>query len=103
MVAIFDPLQRPQNERTDLDVAVGTRAELADNDAAVARHDAAVKSLKEQIEALDSVVRERYFRSGETKLPRAKRTGAPAKSAGCGRQSHGGADSTGEGNSETVR
>jgi hypothetical protein len=70
MVAIFDPLQRPQNERNDLDVAVGTRAELADNDAAVARHDAAVKSLKEQIESLDNVVRERYFRSGESKLPR---------------------------------
>ena len=70
MLAIFEPLKRPQNERIDLDVAVGTRAELADYDAAVARHDAAVKSLKEQMAQLDDLVRERYFVAGRTKLPR---------------------------------
>src|SRR6516162_940075 len=29
MVAIFDPLQRPQNGRTELDLPAGTRAEIA--------------------------------------------------------------------------
>jgi hypothetical protein len=70
MLSIFEPLQRPQNDRIDLDLAVGTRAELADNDAAVARHDAAVAALKEQIASLDTLVRERYFGIGQTKLPR---------------------------------
>jgi hypothetical protein len=70
MLAIFEPLKRPQNDRIDLDLAVGTRVELANNDAAVARHEAAVKSLKEQIALLDGVVRERNFLAGQTRIPR---------------------------------
>jgi hypothetical protein len=68
MLAIFDPLKRPQNGRTDLDVPVGTRDEISSERAAVARHEAAVKSLTEQVQALDDQVLERFFRSGRTNL-----------------------------------
>jgi hypothetical protein len=68
MLAIFDPLQRPQLGRTDLDVAVGTPSELDSYDAAVARHDAALVALKGQLKSLDDRVRERHFESGQTKL-----------------------------------
>jgi hypothetical protein len=69
ILAIFEPLKRPQLGRIDLDVAVGTPAELASDQAAVARHEAALAAVKAQLKSLDDLVRERYFESGETKLP----------------------------------
>ena len=69
MLAIFEPLKRPQLGRLDLDVAVGTPAELATDRAAVARHEAALAAVKAQLKALDDALRERYFESGQTKLP----------------------------------
>jgi len=68
MLAIFEPLKRPQNGRIDLDVAVGTRAELTVEAAAVKRHETALASLKEQLQALDDQVRDRHFREGMSKL-----------------------------------
>src|SRR5205807_2768125 len=59
-----------QDERVDLDVAVGTRKELAADAAAAARQEAALIALTHEINALDDLVCERYFALGETKLPR---------------------------------
>ena len=42
MLAVFEPLKRPQNDRTDLDRPVGTEAELAAIDAGIARADAEI-------------------------------------------------------------
>ena len=69
MLAHFEPLKRPQLGRLDLDVAVGTPAELDSDQAAVARHEAALAAVKAQLKALDDLVRERYFALGQTKLP----------------------------------
>ncbi|MBI3863480.1 MAG: DUF1549 domain-containing protein [Planctomycetia bacterium] len=69
MLAIFEPLKRPQLARIEFDVAVGTPAEMEADQAAVARHEAAVAAVKEQIKALEEVVRGRYFALGQTKLP----------------------------------
>jgi hypothetical protein len=89
MLAIFEPLKRPQLGRIDLDVAVGTPAELESDRAAVARHEAALAAVKAQLKALDYVIRERYFALGQTNLSRDayeahkltedKRTGAQDK------------------------
>ncbi|HLJ11123.1 MAG TPA: DUF1549 and DUF1553 domain-containing protein [Planctomycetaceae bacterium] len=70
MLAIFEPLKRPQKDRADLDVPVGTREELASYAAAAARQESALKALHDELQALDRVVRERYFASGPTKLAR---------------------------------
>ncbi len=74
MTAIFEPLKRPQDKRTDLDVLVGTKAELAAHHAAVKRHETAVATLKAQIGALDEHVRARFFAAGKTKLSSAALT-----------------------------
>ncbi len=68
MLAIFEPLRRPQNGRTDLVVPVGTRPEVAAELAAIDRHESALKALQDQTKSLDAQVRERYFRAGATKL-----------------------------------
>ena len=68
MLAIFEPLKRPQLGRIELDVAVGTAPELDLDQAAVARHEAALGAVKAQLKSLDDLVRERYFESGQTKL-----------------------------------
>jgi Protein of unknown function (DUF1553)/Protein of unknown function (DUF1549) len=44
MVAIFDPLQRPRRDRTELDLPIGTRAELMRQ----AERDAAILELRKQ-------------------------------------------------------
>ncbi|HTI49305.1 MAG TPA: DUF1549 and DUF1553 domain-containing protein [Planctomycetaceae bacterium] len=68
MLAFFEPLKRPQNGRTDLDLPVGTRQELADAEAAQARHEAVVKTLEAQIHALDDRVRDRFLQSGPSQI-----------------------------------
>ena len=61
MLAIFDPLERPRQDRTELDVEVGTPQELADHRATVARQQAALQVLQQQAEHLTAQVRNRYF------------------------------------------
>ncbi len=68
MVAIFEPLKRPQDKRADLDVQVGTREELTAYEAAQARHTTAVNTLKDQIAALDDHVRQRFLAAGKSEL-----------------------------------
>ena len=52
MLAVFEPLKRPQNDRTDLDRPVGTEAELAAYDASLARTDAEFAATWARIEGL---------------------------------------------------
>ncbi|RPI89681.1 MAG: DUF1549 domain-containing protein, partial [Planctomycetaceae bacterium] len=61
MLAVFDPLKRPQDGRKDLDVAVGTDRELKEHQAAAERQGAALRAVREQLAALDRQVRERYL------------------------------------------
>lgn len=68
MLAVFEPLKRPQREREDLDVPVGTRDEIANYSTALARRDAALQSLRDQLKALDDQVRERFFQTKPTQL-----------------------------------
>jgi hypothetical protein len=68
MLAVFEPLKRPQRDREDLDVPVGTRGEIANYSTALARRDAALQSLRDQLKALDDQVRERFFQTKPTQL-----------------------------------
>ena len=52
MLAVFEPLKRPQNGRTELDRPVGTEAELAAYEASLARNEADFAALWTRIEAL---------------------------------------------------
>ncbi len=53
MLAVFEPLKRPQFGRTDLDRAVGNAAELAAHEEAKARADTDSAALKKEIVALE--------------------------------------------------
>ncbi len=52
MLAVFEPLKRPQEGRTEMDRAVGTEAELAAYRAAVLRRNAERSKLWERVEGL---------------------------------------------------
>ena len=52
MLAVFEPLKRPQNGRTELDRPVGTEAELAAYQASLARTEADFAATWARIEAL---------------------------------------------------
>ena len=52
MLAVFQPLKRPQDDRTDLDVLVGTEAELAAYRAGLARSEAELARTWDRIERL---------------------------------------------------
>ncbi len=57
VLAVFEPLRRPQNDRADLDRPVGTAAELAAYRDGMARADAEVAVLEGQLNALKSSIR----------------------------------------------
>ncbi len=65
MVAVFNPLKRPQNGRTELTSPVGSPAELtrlAQSEADIARLETATQSLRQSL-------RDRWLKSGESRLP----------------------------------
>ena len=64
MVAIFDGLVRPQNGRTELDLPLGSRAELDE----VAKVESRIGPLEEQIEALKRGYWPAFLRSGKSEL-----------------------------------
>ncbi|MCY2965205.1 MAG: DUF1549 and DUF1553 domain-containing protein [Planctomycetota bacterium] len=67
-LSVFDPMKRPQEGRSDLDVAVGTDRELAEHKGAVARQEAAVQAVRQQLSLVTSQVRDRYFLGGPKRL-----------------------------------
>ncbi len=64
MVAVFDTLQRSQNGRTELDLPVGTREELA----RVAQRDEQIVKLQKRIEELRASFRTAFLGAGRSKL-----------------------------------
>ena len=82
MLAVFEPLVRPQNGRTELDRLVGTEAELAAYRRGLARADAEVARIWERIEALTRPEIGRLLASVEKSKdgkPGPKRTALPAE------------------------
>lgn len=69
MLAFFEPLKRPQNHRTDLDVPIGTPQEIAVFQQAQSRYEAALKEIEKQIQDLKHVVHQRFLENGRTSLP----------------------------------
>jgi hypothetical protein len=69
LLAVFEPLKRPQDGRTDLDRMVGTIAQIADYQAAVKRHDESIAALRNEVDATESTACRRLIGSGMLKLP----------------------------------
>lgn len=66
--AFFEPLQRPQNGRTDLDLPVGSPEEFATFNAAQSRYESALKGVQNQLQPLLDQVYQRHLNSGQSKL-----------------------------------
>jgi hypothetical protein len=80
MLAVFEPLKRPQNDRADLDRPVGTEAELAAYHASLARTDADFTATWARVEALIKPEIDRLLSPPENAKngnPAAKRTLLP--------------------------
>lgn len=69
MLAVFEPLKRPQNGRTDLDRMVGTDAELASYQTAKVAVERRLEEASKKIESARATIRERMFREKKTSLP----------------------------------
>jgi hypothetical protein len=69
VLAVFEPLRRPQNDRADLDVPVGGAAEVAAYREATAKIDAAVAAVRQRVAALGEAARQRVLDKGKTALP----------------------------------
>jgi hypothetical protein len=59
MLAVFAPLERPQEGRTEFDRIVGTPVEIEGFKAAKARADVVIKQLQDQLKAVQESVRQR--------------------------------------------
>jgi hypothetical protein len=68
LLAVFEPLKRPQEGRTDLDRMVGTEAELSTYRDTTARIDQQVAALNQQCDQLKTQVRQRMFEAHATSL-----------------------------------
>ncbi|MFN0051415.1 MAG: DUF1549 and DUF1553 domain-containing protein [Planctomycetales bacterium] len=89
MLAVFEPLKRPQTGRAEFDLPVGTPEQVARERSAVARQETTLKALEEQLSLLDEQVRQRLLRSSDSGLspealaahaaPAAQRTDAQKK------------------------
>src|SRR5262249_20699641 len=80
MLAVFEPLKRPRNERDELDRHVGSAAELTAYREALARPNAQIADLQKQIESLECSIRDRLFSAPakvKTSSPGMKRTALP--------------------------
>ena len=61
MLAVFEPLKRPQKDREDLDWPVGDEWKVAAYQAAVRKVEAEKAELRRQIDGLKTAIRERLF------------------------------------------
>jgi hypothetical protein len=80
MLAVFQPLKRPQNNRADLDRHVGTAAVLDAYRTATAQADAQVATIQQQIDRLKQTTRDRLFAgvSADGAAAAVRRTSLPA-------------------------
>ncbi len=69
MLAVFAPLERPQEGRTEFDLAVGTLAERELFNATQKRATEVMKQITAQMEDLERTVRQRYLKLGTSSLP----------------------------------
>lgn len=69
LLAVFEPLKRPQNGRTDLDRMVGTPEELSSFETAVKRIEEHVTGLNTRTQQLKGELQKRLFETKQTKLP----------------------------------
>ena len=65
MVAVFDPLQRPRNGRTELALPAGSREEIQRE----ARRDRRIEAVRKQIAELRDAAKQTHLESGRSKLP----------------------------------
>ena len=61
MLAVFAPLERPQEGRTEFDLPVGTPLEISVYSAVKKRSDTAIKQLETEIDSLQEVIRQRVL------------------------------------------
>lgn len=61
MLAVFEPLRRPQNNRTDLDRPVGTREALRAHEQAAALYTAKVAEVQKRLDEIDTAGRGRVL------------------------------------------
>jgi hypothetical protein len=79
MLAVFEPLQRPQKDRTELDLPVGDAEVLRNYREAVGRIETEAAPLQQQKEELRTTIRRRLFATPGPDLPGTKRTALPAE------------------------
>jgi len=77
MLAVFEPLKRPQKDREELDRLVGTEADLARYQAALAKPLAQVAVIQKQLGALKQKIRERVLASAKDARASLKRPALP--------------------------
>jgi hypothetical protein len=65
LLAVFEPLKRPQDNRDERDRLVGTHEELAAYEAALARPQAEIVALEKNIQTLKDSIRERVLKSAQ--------------------------------------
>jgi hypothetical protein len=68
-LAVFEPLKRPQDGRTDLDKLVGTPTELKVYAEKTKAADAEVAAVQKPLDELKQIVRERLFAAKKSALP----------------------------------
>jgi hypothetical protein len=83
MLAVFEPLKRPQNDRGDLDRLVGTEEELKAYRTRVAPIEAQAAALAKNVADLKQTIRARLLSAARQKTagPGAKRTSLPPEAA----------------------
>src|SRR5207302_1299195 len=79
MLAVFEPLKRPQKEREELERFVGTEAEVSVYEAQAAHRSMQVAGLQKKLEELKARIRDRVFASVRDAKAGSKRTMLPAE------------------------
>jgi hypothetical protein len=69
MLAVFEPLKRPQENKAETDRLVGTEAELTAYRKAVAQADAAIAPLRQELDQQKKMFRDRLFKKKDGSLP----------------------------------
>jgi len=69
MLAVFEPLKRPQENKAETDRLVGTEAELTAYRKAMAQADAAIAPLRQELDQQTKTLRDRLFKKKDASFP----------------------------------
>jgi hypothetical protein len=69
MLAVFEPLKRPQENKAETDRLVGTEAELNAYRKAMAQADASIAPLKQELDQQKKTLRDRLFKKKDASFP----------------------------------